>query len=192
MNERPIDNRKDILLLLLYSPGRTEKPNEPIAGRTRLVKMLFLFRKMLWSDFKRGTKIKDENFYNFFPWKYGPFSPEVFNDLDFFLLRGFVKRENASEDSLPEEAEEWVKYQSESDMTEFQVYEYEEEIYLLTDKGVKFTCVMYDDLSQAQQEMLKGFKRQMNSAPLRAILKYVYEKYPESAKESEIKNSVLR
>ena len=44
-NKSAINNRKDILLLLLYSPGVTEKYNEPIKGRTRILKMLFIFFK---------------------------------------------------------------------------------------------------------------------------------------------------
>ena len=40
-----INDRRDILLLFLYSPGKSSEPNQPIMGRTRLVKMLFLERK---------------------------------------------------------------------------------------------------------------------------------------------------
>jgi hypothetical protein len=36
---------KHILLLLLYSPGNSDHPNEPLVGRTRIIKMLFLFDK---------------------------------------------------------------------------------------------------------------------------------------------------
>ena len=61
-----LNNRKDILLLLLYSPGKTGNPNEPIVGRTRLIKMLFLFKKEALAHFAHGTEISDENFYEFF------------------------------------------------------------------------------------------------------------------------------
>ena len=44
-NKNIINNRKDILLLLLYSPGVTEQINEPIKGRTRILKILFIFKK---------------------------------------------------------------------------------------------------------------------------------------------------
>jgi len=50
-----ITNRRDILLLLLYSPGVSSQVNEPIAGRTRLVKMLFLFKKELLGQFATSS-----------------------------------------------------------------------------------------------------------------------------------------
>jgi len=50
-----ITNRRDILLLLLYSPGVSSQVNERIAGRTRLVKMLFLFKKELLGQFATSS-----------------------------------------------------------------------------------------------------------------------------------------
>ena len=60
-----LNNRKDILLLLLYSPGKTGKFNEPIVGKTRLIKMLFLFKKEALSHFSRGLKYLIEIFMSF-------------------------------------------------------------------------------------------------------------------------------
>ena len=110
-----INNRKDILLLLLYSPGVSDRINEPIIGRTRLVKMLFLFKKEAMQHFSKGTLISDENFYQFFPWNFGPFSSQVFDDLTFFLLRGFIEPTTSTDDeSLPESAAEWERWLEES------------------------------------------------------------------------------
>ena len=61
-----INNRRDILLLLLYSPGQYEEINRPIVGRTKLVKMLFLFLEEALKDFRRGTKITEIIFITFF------------------------------------------------------------------------------------------------------------------------------
>src|SRR3989304_180692 len=97
-----IDNRKDLLLLLLFSPGRTSEANEPIVGRTRLMKMMFLFKEEAMSHFLRETDIPEGEFYEFFPWHFGPFSREVYDDLTFFLLRGFLEGNAVEEDALPE------------------------------------------------------------------------------------------
>jgi len=105
-----INNRKDILLLLLYSPGVSKSYNEPIEGKTRLVKMLFLFKTEVLPHFRRGTKITEENFYEFFPWDFGPFSAQVYDDIAFFMLRGFVESSAAEGDGLPESAAEWEKW----------------------------------------------------------------------------------
>ena len=44
-------NSKDLLLSFLYSPGIDSKINEPIVGRTKLTKMMYLFEKELYSQF---------------------------------------------------------------------------------------------------------------------------------------------
>lgn len=190
---KKIDNRKDILLLLLYSPGRSESFNEPITGRTRLVKMIYLFKEEALAQFKRGTEITDENFYKFFPWNFGPFSAEVYDDLTFFILRGFIESNDANEEALPESAEEWDKWSSESDaeLENGEVQEYFEEEFKLTEKGMKFSKDLFDVLSDSQKKLIKEFKSRIINVPLRAILKYVYEKYPQMIEKSEIKEQIL-
>lgn len=188
-----IDNRKDILLLMLYSPGTSEDFNEPIVGRTRLVKMLFLFKKEALKHFRQGTKIDEENFYEFFPWDFGPFSVQVYDDLNFFILRDFVESSESEEESLPESAEEWERWFSRT--TEESVPEnlstYGEEKLRLTGKGLAFAKELYEILSRAQRKLLRQFKRRTNAAPLRALLRYVYTNYDEMTAKSQIKEKVL-
>jgi hypothetical protein len=102
-----IDNRKDLLLLLLYSPGTTKNVNEPIVGRTRMMKAVFLFKTELFKRFKENIELKEENLYEFFPWFFGPFSADVYNDLTFFILRGFVDVKFSNQEALIESVEEW-------------------------------------------------------------------------------------
>ena len=104
--EHSINNRKDILLLLLYSAGVTNQINEPIKGRTRILKMLFIFKEEVLKYFKKNTGINDENFYEYFPWNFGPFSSQVYDDITFFLLRGFIITKYTNEEALPEAASE--------------------------------------------------------------------------------------
>ena len=77
MTPNRIDNRRDIMLLLLYSPGVQNETNEPIVGRTRLVKMLFLFKTEALKHFRSGTALNESEFYQFFPWNFGPFSSQA-------------------------------------------------------------------------------------------------------------------
>jgi uncharacterized protein YwgA len=188
-----LNNRKDILLLLLYSPGKTGQINESIAGKTRLIKMLFLFKKEALPHFCRGTEITEANFYEFFPWDFGPFSTQVYDDLIFFTLRGFIASSSAAQESLPESEEEWDKWLDESGINETPeiLDPYEEETFALTDTGVSFTKQIYDSLSQSQQQLLKKFKARLSTAPLRAILRYVYKSYPDETAHSTIKEEVL-
>jgi len=193
MKSTHIDNRRDILLLLLYSPGLHDQVNEPIVGRTRLVKMLFLFKAEALQHFRVGTKINEDNFYEFFAWNFGPFSTQVYDDLTFFTLRGFIEGEDSSEDALPESAAEWQRWLTSStvDEDDIEFVSYEEQQYRLTDKGIKFSASLYASLSHAQTRLLKQFKERLNRTPLRAILRYVYENYPDQIERSQIKEQVL-
>ena len=193
MTERAIDNRRDILLLMLYSPGVGEANNEPIVGRTRLVKMLFLFKEELLDEFRRGTEITDESFYEFFPWRYGPFSREVYDDLNFFMLRGFVESSQTTEDTLPESLAEWDLWLSGSsgEVGDGDLVDYGEEEFRLTERGAKFAEALHQRLSAAQRRSLQVFKRRMVKTPLRSILKYVYKNYPREIVESDIREEVL-
>ncbi|MFW6155164.1 MAG: hypothetical protein ACOC95_08110 [Planctomycetota bacterium] len=188
-----IDNRKDILLLLLYSPGRADEVNEPIVGKTRLVKMLFLFKEEAMHHFRRGIDIADEEFYQFFPWSFGPFSRDVYDDIEFFVLREFIESRDSDEDALPESAAEWEEWLSSSrpDSSEDSVREYNEEVFQLTPAGAKFASDLYQALSPGQKKLLREFKRRITNAPLRAILKYVYENYEDMTAKSEIREQIL-
>jgi len=188
-----VNNRKDVLLLLLYSPGNAIEPNEPIVGKTRFVKMIFLFKKEALPHFRRGTEISEETFYEFFPWTFGPFSTQVYDDLNFFMLRNFVQSSLTAEESLPESAAEWEEWLIRTGVAEprDELDSYEEEEFALTQKGVAFAALLYSSLSPSQQKLLRDFKARLQKAPLRAMLKYVYEKYPEFTIRSKIKEEVL-
>lgn len=185
-----INNRKDILLLLLYSPGIAKVENEPINGRTRLTKMIFLFQKEWFKLFKKNIHLQDEEFYNFFPWNFGPFSKEVYEDINFFYLRKFISKSNSDEDTSLEAASEWSEWISTTEELESST-EYTEETFSLDEKGLKFTKKMYDSLSGDQRNLLEKFKAETQKLSLRALLKYVYSKYPEYTTKSKIKDSIL-
>ena len=55
-----IDNRKDVLLLLLLSPGQSQEKNEPISGRTRYMKLVYLFYKELVRDLSSFNAVNEE------------------------------------------------------------------------------------------------------------------------------------
>lgn len=188
-----IDNRRDILLLLLYSPGVGETPNEPVSGRTRLIKALFLFKTEALPHFPKGTSITAENFYEFFPWTFGPFSRQVYDDIGFFQLRGFLAEEPTEEDTLPESAAEWEEWlrSPQSGTRDPSFSDYEEQTFRLTEKGAQFAKGLYDLLTTDQRTLLREFKARIVRTPLRALLRYVYEKYPDQIINSEIREQVL-
>lgn len=188
-----IDNRRDILLLLLYSPGRKPEVNEPIQGRTRLVKMLFLFREEALEHFRRGTAIDAKNFYEFFPWNFGPFSRQVFDDLNFFTLRGYIQSRQSAEETLPESAAEWAEWVQSAECEEDdEVSEYEEQEFLLTEaRGVPYAASLFALLSTEQRRLLREFKSRTTRIHLRALLEYVYKNYESQTTKSLIRDQVL-
>lgn len=70
--------------MLLYSQGFTGIENEPISGRTRLAKMLFLV-----SVDRRLNKLVDNHIFRCY--SYGPYSETIDHALNYLVSKGFVK-----------------------------------------------------------------------------------------------------
>lgn len=190
-------SRKEILLLMIYSPVEGREANVPIRGRTRLAKMMFLFRKEVWPTFKFDKVIPEEMLPEFVPWKFGPFSKDVFADVEFLQNVEFLSETTGSGPAHPEEALELSYWSGTADPTladsESSIGEYSEEVFKLSSDGMQYVKEkrLWDDLSDQQQSALVEFKRKLVNAPLYAILKYVYDNYPEMTNKSEIRDRLL-
>lgn len=189
-------NSKDLLLSFLYSPGIGQDPNEPITGRTKLTKMMFLFEKEIYPQFfKESLQI---NLPDFSPYFFGPFSKQLFEDLAFFESIGMIE---TKETKIPLSDVDKIENDSvfdseiEGDIREIS-FESEKEKYelkyKLTKCGQKYIeSEIWDNYSKKQKEVLKIFKAQINRISLDSLLKYVYNKYPETTKNSIIANKYL-
>ncbi len=154
--------------------------------------MLFLFKKEALGRFSEGLEINSENFYEFFPWDFGPFSSQIYDDLAFFELRGFIEKTEAEEDTLPESAAEWEKWLAmTSEGDEAELSEYSEDTFCLSTKGMKWVAPVYESLSPQQKRLLKEFKSRTVSVPLKALLTYVYKNYEDQTGCSKIKEEIL-
>lgn len=188
---------KDLILLFLYVPGVENELCEPISGRTRFTKLIFIFKKEFYKRFKFDKYIEEDDLPNFYPYDFGPFSIEVFEDLEFLSQSGFIESnlmDDSGDATYAESMEyEWWKEETEYNSREYS--EYIEEEFRLTDEiGKKFIEEegLYDQLSDNQKKVLSKFKKRFSNAPLNAILKYVYNKYPEMAEKSEIRDKFLK
>lgn len=158
-NEKKI--HKAIFLLFLLKANN----NEPIIGTTRLEKLLFLIKNEIIKD----TPF-DGIYYTFDPYKYGPFSSDIFDDVQLMEDMNYIIREE-----LPD------------GKTKFEI----------TQKGIdkienimhKFPETIRKQLEQIQNE-IAIIKKEKNSIPLKKLLSYVYQKYPEFTIKSEIKGKV--
>jgi len=194
--EIKITNRKDIILLLLYVQGKTKEICESISGRTRLMKIIYLFEKEIYHKIGFDKHIPSEKMADFKPDKYGPFSVDVFRDLNFFINIGYIEaKRHEDEEATMADIEEFSKYLDEfimeGDDVEEELASYEIQEFILTEEGKRFASTLYDLLTEKQKTTLINFKSRYNSAPLTTLLRYVYKTYPESAKRSEIRNKIL-
>lgn len=196
MNKKEL-NSKDLLLSFLYSPGQNDKINEPIIGRTKLTKMMYLFEKQIYPQFFKDDMKIDMPLFE--PYYFGPFSKQLFEDLSFFESIGMIiscktniplsSAEKIESESVSDEyiADEWedVSFDKDDD-AKF------ESSYSLSQSGKKYIeenvwCIF----TELQKEKLRAFKEQINKISLDSLLRYVYNKYPEDAKNSLIANKYI-
>jgi uncharacterized protein YwgA len=189
-----IKNSKDLLVLLLYTPGQTGKACEPIQGQTRLMKMIFLFKEEIAGKFNLGQVIDDDAFPKFEPFDYGPYAGQVYADLEFLVNYEFVAILTDGDSELTEEERQefdyWTATGNEDDDINASAVGRK---FALTKRGREFVAKrrLWDDLSAAQQKVLQEFKARCVSASLRSLLRYVYTKYESMTKKSLIRHEIL-
>ena len=133
---------------------------EPIEGRTRLQKMVFVIQQELIED---GVFRKDE-LYEFFAYDYGPFSKELAEAIDQMIEAGLLK----------EEAEEY-----DNDGNLKYLYELRAEGRELTEQELKKTT------SEELLNEARSLKRRYNGElSLPEVIEEVYAEYPEYAENS--------
>jgi len=148
-------HRKLLPLALMYA-----NDGEPIEGRTRLQKMVFLMQQELK---QRGQSGAVGTEYDFIPYDYGPFSKELYDDLDAMIDQEFV---DDTEEPLRSGK---VKY----------IYEIEGDGEDLVDSE-KETWEDADAIMQLAQEI----KEDYNDMLLSELIEYVYSEYPDYAERS--------
>jgi len=189
---KSIKSTKDIIMVLLYARGPRAREAEPIRGRTRLMKMVFLFDKEIRRKLSLADVVPDGIIPDFRAYHYGPFLPQVFSDLEFLVDLGFVQVREVSanlEEKVIESHEfsYWQAGEGADDEGPMAVEEFE-----LSPLGKEFvTEQLAPALSAEQWRLLDEFKRRCCGVPLRVLLRYVYTNYPEMAEQSEIKDEIL-
>jgi DNA-binding PadR family transcriptional regulator len=137
---------RDWLLIFLLS-----RPNEP--GKIdplRIIKGLFLLTK--------EAPLSQSEAYVFVPHYWGPFSKEVYNDLDDLEAEGYVKRTTAMGKS----------------------WRFAE----LTEKGIATAKGLVKDVPKLALSKLEASKREATTRSFDDLLRYVYNRYPEFATNS--------
>jgi len=185
--------KTEIILNLLFADGR-----KPIVGTTRLQKLLFLV------EHEKNIKAKNESF-AFEPFKFGPVSKSLYDDLEFLINIGFLEKtgedskiSNYSLEAIEDiDAKDLLDDESEANWSEEDLEETDEKtagddlvVYRITDKGIDY--LRENDLVSTNETIeIQSIKKRYVKKSLVELLKYVYVKYPSYTTESVIKDKLL-
>lgn len=167
----------DLVVLILGAPGpRGERGR--IEGVTRLEKLVFLIekeRKPAWL-----TEQADFISHNF-----GPFSSKIYTAVDTLAAAGLVQDSG----SLAESTED--AWEAEHVIGERPSDPYATRNFELTELGRRYYDALMRDLPPTVAHELQEFKARFAALPLRQLIRYVYERYPDFTDKSIIRDDVL-
>jgi hypothetical protein len=179
--------KTDLILLLLYAKGASGKLSEPITGITRLMKLLFLLKK--------EGKVDDA--FKFEPYKMGPFSSEVYPEIEFLKnyptpdspLISTKSVDNNSEIYNPEQIKmiEDISFYEEEPLSSKEI----NTEFNLTDLGKKIAVQLWDSTPAENRLEIENIKTKYSSMTLKDLLRYVYKTYPDMTTKSEIKDQLI-
>ncbi len=179
-----IENSMDLLLVLLFAPGKRGE-EEPIEGITRLQKLIFLLRE------GKGPAelVQQAQEYEYKPYKMGPFSSELNQDIDELKSAGLLSTERL-EYLLPDDGTESEYVEEEREASGRGRHKVKSSRFKLTDFGQRVAGDLFKGMSKSERADLEEFKSFFNSISLRQLLIFVYEKYPRYTTNSTIKKQL--
>lgn len=200
-----ISVRKLAILALLDAPDAEGRVHAPIAGTTRLQKLLFLVREQL--PRVSGDRLVRVDF-EFEAYKFGPADLRLYQDLEFLIsLEHIAKSSETNGDLLdrpgPEESTERALsfaylMGDEDDAGLLAEAEEELEEYRITASGERLLAVLVGQASGKGRELCdrvlaasRDVKQTYSTWPLQRLLRYVYSEHPDMTTSSEIRERVL-
>lgn len=178
----PLEASTDLLLCLLYAPGKSGRAGEPIDGITRLQKLMFLLQQGV------GPKqlVDDAIQYGYKAYKMGPYAGELQRDISDLQAAGIILTERL-EYWLPDDADVTPGSDLDSDRGSKRV---ESSRFKLSPLGMRIGTDLWELLNSTQQDELQHFKQFFNSLSLRQLLIFTYERFPKYTSASTIKNQL--
>lgn len=182
-------NGTDYLLLLLYLDNA-----KPIKGAIRLTKMMFLFKEEIQPILKESG-LQCENMPGFVAYNFGPFSKDLYEQIDFFTNIEFIKTKNIKAEEMGEVDDwrgEWFDGVGDPINLGYSMNDSKYMQYEIAARGKRYVEQKIKPLLSCEQiKLLESFKSKLVKTSAKNILRYVYTKYPELAKNSLIKKNVL-
>ena len=182
-------NGADYLLLLLYLDNE-----KPIKGAIRLTKMMFLFTQEIQPILK-NKGVDSDNVPNFVAYNFGPFSRDLYEQIDFFSNINFIQTQNIQSEEMGE-VDDWCGeyFDGVGNPIDFGYAMGDSKYvqYKITSLGKQYVEKnILPVLNDEHKILLESFKRKIVKTSAKNILRYVYTKYPEYAKNSIIKKDIL-
>lgn len=143
--------RIDVLKMLLYapSPSAPRPGSRGIIGKTRLQKEVFLVQKAL-----RDKQVKRK--YGFMPYHYGPFSRQLYFDVNLLRSQGLIEEKTSLDGS---------GFSRE---------------YKLTAEGIRQVKSMIQDAQLEKiYDIVREVKRKYNEMPLADLVEFTHKEFPE-------------
>lgn len=163
-----------------------------INGITRLQKFLFLLENENYIE-----KIDDG--YQFEAYKAGPYSPTIYDDLEFLENLGLIKSETsgvATEEEAADMDFTFEELMDDEELTDDEIKTpdlYDEKRFRITEDGAaKVKAILQQKEFTPVVDGIRKIKSKFGHYSLDDLLYYVYTKYPDMTTESEIKDHVLR
>lgn len=146
-------NKKLLPLALMYA-----EEGSKIEGRTRLQKLVFLLEQELQ---EQSEQLEQQPTYDFIPYDYGPFSKELYDELDRLRARDFIE---VSEEKMDDGQK---KYD-----------------YKITEDGKEFVRRSSSAENRLVLKLAESLKQEYNDVLLSNLIEEVYSEFPEYAENS--------
>lgn len=180
----PLEDSTDLLLALLYAPGKSGTVGEPIDGRTRIQKLVFLLQQ----DVGPQQLVEEAKEVEYTPHKMGPYSIDLAKVLEELVSAGIVKTERLeyvlTDDSDPESDKADVDSPGNGDARVQSLR------YRLSEFGMEIAERIWLGLPGQMREELSDFKSFFNSLKLRQLLIFTYDRYPQYTIKSIIREDL--
>lgn len=168
----------DVVVLIVGAPGGPYGPGY-LPGVTRLEKLIFLL--------ERETAMREwlTQLAEFRSHRFGPFSARIYRAVNELVQAGLLVD---SADNSSSADESWESQNLVGDGAR----PYTNRTFRLTDIGTEYYGEVLRDLPPQAEATLRGFKDRFAGLPLRQLVRYVYQRYPDFTDKSEIRDDILR
>lgn len=180
MAERDPLETDDAIILVLGAPGGKE-PQGYLEGVTRLEKLIFLLERETPA---REWMTEKADFRSF---RFGPFSSKVYEAADTLAAAKLIRDSANNANNVEDRWESVTALMDERDVDPYTTRTFE-----LTDRGKSYYQALLSELPPDAEQIMTNFKKKFGQLPLRQLVRYVYERYPQFTDKSEIRDDILR